>query len=779
MKHPNRIRHRLAVAVAAQALCVSVALAQGRTFTLDADFDEGVLVNVNHDAPNGDQLQLNFETVPFPFVNIAISDRGTAVRIDVNTGEIIGEYSTNPDGNGPSPFPNPSRTTVDKFGNVWVANRAENTLLDGVWHGSIMRYGLVVGGTRVDADGTPNPTGQYLAPPFQYSTAIDRDGDGLIKTSRGLYDVLPWSNTGGVDTFGGVATAEDECIINYVLTPGTGTRTLAVDADNDVWVGCIFGEGSNNHVEVDVLGSLASVDLSTLFNLGCGGYGGFIDGAGYLWSAGRSTGLLRYDTNALSGGSLGTSTGDYGLGLDPNTGEVWHSSLYGGAIYKLDSSGGLLQVLSQQGLSCQGVAVDSNSHVWVAELFGSRVLHYAPDPLDPTNHLFVGVVSGFTGTTGVAIDANGKVWASEMNSSATRGAARIDPAAGPIGGGGFPMGTIDMTVGLGADAGPYNYSDMTGFVLLSAIQEGSWTVVYDTEAAGTAGCTYSWSTDEPAGTSINVEARAADAEADLGGESFVSVVNGTSPGLVGRYIEVRTLFARDVGSQYADLTPVLYDLTVQCNNPPVAICQDVVVSADANCQGDASIDAGSYDPDGDLFTVDISPPGPYPLGDTQVMLVVTDEQGASDMCTATVSVVDTTPPVVVMADMEEMWPPNHKARSFNLEDLVLSIDDNCDGPIGVVGACTVISISSDELEDAPGRGDGATMGDIVISGSTSFELCCEREGLGNGRVYTINVEVADLAGNVTQVSCYVGVPHDKSSGPPIDDGLANGYIVYP
>lgn len=85
----------------------------------------------------------------------------------------------------------------------------------------------------------------------------------------------------------------------------------------------------------------------------------------------------------------------------------------------------------------------------------------------------------------------------------------------------------------------------------------------------------------------------------------------------------------------------------QCgNHPPVASCQDVTVDAGAGCVADASIDNGSYDPDGDSFTIDQDPPGPYPLGDTLVTLTITDEYGASDTCTATVTVQDTTPPVV-------------------------------------------------------------------------------------------------------------------------------------
>lgn len=152
-----------------------------RTYTSDADFDEGALLNLNHDP--SDQLQLNQVTKPFPFVNIACSGRGTIVRIDVNSGAILGEYLTAPDGMGR----NPSRTTVDKLGNVWVANRAEA----GGGKGSVTRVALVIGGTRCDADGTPNAAGQYLKPPFQYNTAVDRNGDGLIKTSFGLANIVP------------------------------------------------------------------------------------------------------------------------------------------------------------------------------------------------------------------------------------------------------------------------------------------------------------------------------------------------------------------------------------------------------------------------------------------------------------------------------------------------------------------------------------------------------------------------------------------------------------
>src|SRR5262249_37815785 len=83
------------------------------------------------------------------------------------------------------------------------------------------------------------------------------------------------------------------------------------------------------------------------------------------------------------------------------------------------------------------------------------------------------------------------------------------------------------------------------------------------------------------------------------------------------------------------------------NNPPVARCKNVTVSAGANCMADASIDNGSFDPDaGDTITLTQTPPGPYPLGSTGVTLTVTDNHGASNTCFSRVTVIDTTPPSI-------------------------------------------------------------------------------------------------------------------------------------
>jgi hypothetical protein len=85
------------------------------------------------------------------------------------------------------------------------------------------------------------------------------------------------------------------------------------------------------------------------------------------------------------------------------------------------------------------------------------------------------------------------------------------------------------------------------------------------------------------------------------------------------------------------------------NHPPVAVCQNVTVSAGANCTANASINNGSCDPDsgsGDTITHSQSPAGPYSVGNTPVTLTVTDSHGATASCSATVTVVDDTPPSI-------------------------------------------------------------------------------------------------------------------------------------
>jgi len=59
-------------------------------YTLDADFELGTAMNVNFKNVS-DQLQLD-DTTNFDFIWVACSGRGTVVKVNTITGDILGEY---------------------------------------------------------------------------------------------------------------------------------------------------------------------------------------------------------------------------------------------------------------------------------------------------------------------------------------------------------------------------------------------------------------------------------------------------------------------------------------------------------------------------------------------------------------------------------------------------------------------------------------------------------------------------------------------------------------
>ena len=167
-----------------------------------SQFDEpdDATFNVEQAGPN--DLQVVSKAQAFNRIWIAVSiGRGTIVKIDTDSGAILGEYQSAPDGQPR----NPSRTTVDQNGSVWATNRDGN---------SVLQIGLVENGQ-----------------------CIDRNGNGVIDTSTGQGDIKPWTNAGGVDTDGGVDHRSRR--VHPQVRQGAaraGTRHVSVNADNDIWV---------------------------------------------------------------------------------------------------------------------------------------------------------------------------------------------------------------------------------------------------------------------------------------------------------------------------------------------------------------------------------------------------------------------------------------------------------------------------------------------------------------------------------------------------------------
>jgi hypothetical protein len=82
-------------------------------------------------------------------------------------------------------------------------------------------------------------------------------------------------------------------------------------------------------------------------------------------------------------------------------------------------------------------------------------------------------------------------------------------------------------------------------------------------------------------------------------------------------------------------------LDCNVNQLPIAVAQDVsVIATSVGGAATANINNGSSDPDGDAITLSQTPPGPYSVGTTSVILSVVDTKGATAQATANVTVVN-------------------------------------------------------------------------------------------------------------------------------------------
>lgn len=225
--------------------------------------------------------------------------------------------------------------------------------------------------------------------------------------------------------------------------------------------------------------------------------------------------------------------------------------------------------------------------------------------------------------------------------------------------------------------------------------------------------------------------------------------------------------------------PVMtFDFSVG-NSPPVAVCATTDLLADDRGNAMVSvadIDAGSYDPNGAgdidrmcIMNVD----GEYVpcrdevlvmgLGTHEVVLMVRDGCALSDRCTAIVNLVeDVTPPEIsVTVSPDVLWPPNH---DFVEVTASVSVSDDFD-------AAPTFVLTSVTCDEEPARGaphDPDVDGAELDTPDTALRLRSERDGSGDGRIYTLLYTATDASGNSTSAAATVTVPHDMSNHPAND-----------
>jgi hypothetical protein len=116
-----------------------------------------------------------------------------------------------------------------------------------------------------------------------------------------------------------------------------------------------------------------------------------------------------------------------------------------------------------------------------------------------------------------------------------------------------------------------------------------------------------------------------------------------------------------------------------CNQPPVAVCQPVIMDADANCEAVVAaeaFDGGSTDPDMDMLTFSVDPAGPYAIGTTAVTLTVSDGTETRE-CTTTVMVSDATDPTLTNCQPVSVNLDANGMATLTLADLTFTAADNC------------------------------------------------------------------------------------------------------
>jgi hypothetical protein len=147
-------------------------------------------------------------------------------------------------------------------------------------------------------------------------------------------------------------------------------------------------------------------------------------------------------------------------------------------------------------------------------------------------------------------------------------------------------------------------------------------------------------------------------------------------------------------------------------------------------------------------------------GDAGTYTVETTGACSTASQSASLTVNNTPPGIVLNGNNIVLWPPDHSYHTINVTDLVASAS-SCDGTVNI-NSVVIDTVTSDEVEN--GNADGNTYNDIVIGcDRKSVQLRSERDGSADGRVYTITFRVTDSFGNTSTATATVTVPKNQNT----------------
>jgi hypothetical protein len=123
----------------------------------------------------------------------------------------------------------------------------------------------------------------------------------------------------------------------------------------------------------------------------------------------------------------------------------------------------------------------------------------------------------------------------------------------------------------------------------------------------------------------------------------------------------------------------------------------------------------------------------------------TNGAGLSTSVPVTVNIDKTAPSITGMPVAGcSIWPPNKKL-------VQIAAITAADQVSGIAPGSLAVTVTSNEPVSA---------GDIVVNGGV-VQVVADRPGNGDGRTYTVQTKVSDLAGNLAMTTGTCTVPHDQ------------------
>jgi streptogramin lyase len=407
--------------------------------------EEGSALTLDEDGA----LRLDVRNIRFDHIWIANSGENTVSKLSTDTGQEVGRYQM------PSGCSDPSRTTVDIEGNVWVGCRGG---------GSIVKIAAAE------------------------RACIDQNGNGSIETSRDD------NGNGQIEGAELLPRNTDECVLMRVAIGGSVARAAAVDANGNVWAGS-WDQQNYTLVHGETGEILARVPA------GGNPYGAAMFGKTlYSSNRGGST-LARIDVATRQRTGLWQVPGCaslYGIAVD-RYGHVWLGNYSCNDVLRFDPVTETWARFSVGRGRSRGIAANADGEVFVACDGTNQVYKF-----NAADGQVLGVFDvGQSGVIGIALDDEDFVWTVARNGQK---ASKMSDDGVLVGH--YPVGRA-----------PYTYSDMTGQALRTfAAPTGIYRVAYESACKyATSWGPIDIEGETPEGTAIEVRLSVADSADHLMG----------------------------------------------------------------------------------------------------------------------------------------------------------------------------------------------------------------------------------------------------------------------